>query len=148
MFVSLSFFGVVLITLSDLENQSKTGHSLRGDLVTLGSALFFSLYACMLPSKISQNEEAAFRFSWFLGFVGLINTIITLPALMFAHRFGFETFEVPNSEALLCLCANAILGTVISDYCQARAVILLNPLIVTMGYTLAISIGMIASVCF
>jgi solute carrier family 35 protein F5 len=41
------------------------------------------------------------------------------------------------------LIINAILGTVISDYCWAKSVVLLGPLITTLGITLTIPISMV-----
>ena len=41
------------------------------------------------------------------------------------------------------LVINAILGTVISDYCWAKSVVLLGPLVTTLGITLTIPISMV-----
>ena len=38
---------------------------------------------------------------------------------------------------------NAVIGTVISDFCWAKSVVLLGPLITTMGIALTIPISMI-----
>ena len=38
---------------------------------------------------------------------------------------------------------NAIIGTVISDYCWAKSVVLLGPLITTLGITMTIPISMV-----
>ena len=51
--------------------------------------------------------------------VGFFNFIVLFPFFFIFNYTGIETFEWPNSKALGYLALNAILGTVISDYCWA-----------------------------
>ena len=87
--------------------------------------------------------EADFKFSYFLGFVGLFNVMFLLPLFPILNWTGIEKFEWPNQSALVDLIINAILGTVISDYCWAKSVVLLGPLVTTLGITLTIPISMV-----
>ena len=73
--------------------------------------------------------------------MGLFNTVLILPFFPILHFSGIETFEWPNYEALGGLIVNAILGSVISDYCWAKSVVLLGPLIPTLGLALTFPIS-------
>ena len=91
--------------------------------------------------KVPAEKEAEFKFSYFLGFVGLFNDILLLPLFFIFNATGFETFEWPTKKTLLLLSANAFFGTLVSDYCWARSVVLLGPLITTLGITLTFPIS-------
>tara|TARA_B110000285_G_C14979363_1_gene540556 strand:- start:93 stop:356 length:264 start_codon:yes stop_codon:yes gene_type:complete len=75
--------------------------------------------------------------------VGLFNSIGLLPLFPILNYTGIETFEWPNWKVIEGLTINAILGTVISDYCWAKSVVLLGPLMTTLGITLTIPISML-----
>lgn len=89
-----------------------------------------------------REEEAQFKFSWFLGFVGLINDIAILPLFFIFNWTGIEPFEWPNQETFLLLTINALVGTVLSDYCWCRSVVLLGPLTTLLGITLTFPISL------
>jgi solute carrier family 35, member F5 len=72
----------------------------------------------------------------------LINDIAVLPFFFVFNWIGLETFEWPNKETLVLLSANALIGTVVSDYCWARSVVLLGPLITALGITLTFPISL------
>lgn len=113
-----------------------------GDILTILSAIFYSLYATFLKIKVPPEDEKDFQFSWFLGFVGLINDVVILPFFFIFNWLGIEKFQWPNRETLGLLTANAIIGTVISDYCWARSVVLLGPLVTCLGITLTFPISL------
>ena len=69
--------------------------------------------------------------------------MLLLPLFFILNSTGVEPFEWPNRDALYALTLNAILGTVISDYCWAKAVVHLGPLIVTLGIALTIPVSMV-----
>jgi solute carrier family 35 protein F5 len=46
------------------------------------------------------------------------------------------------------LTINALIGTVISDYCWARSVVLLGPLMTTLGITLTFPISLFIDICY
>lgn len=114
-----------------------------GDVLSLLSAAVYGLYAVILKKKVPEEDEDTFEFSYFLGFVGLINTVGLLPLFPIFNYTGVEIFEWPNHQATVGLTVNAILGTVISDYCWAKSVVLLGPLLTTLGITFTIPISMI-----
>lgn len=144
--VLLSFSGIVLITISDSSGSSSTdaqASSLKGNLLSLLSAVCYGLYAVVLKRRIPPEEEETFQFSYFLGFVGLFNVVLILPMFPLLHVTGVEVFQWPNRDALWELTLNAIIGTVISDFCWAKSVVLLGPLLTTLGIAMTIPISMV-----
>ena len=73
----------------------------------------------------------------------MFNAVLLLPLFPILNYTGIESFQWPNSEALGGLVLNAILGTVISDFCWAKSVVLLGPLLPTLGIALTIPISML-----
>lgn len=143
--VLLSFGGVIVITLADNQDTDDKDQKdgFIGNILSLLSACFYGFYAVILKKRIPEEKEASFKFSYFLGFVGLFNAICLLPLFPILNSLGWETFEWPNSSAIQDLAINAILGTVISDYCWAKSVVLLGPLITTLGISMTIPISMV-----
>ena len=112
------------------------------------SAMCYAIYATYLKIKVPKEKEETFRFSVFLGFVGLFNDVLLLPVILIFNWTGIEPFEWPNRETLLLLTTNAVIGTVLSDYCWARSVVLLGPLITTLGITLTFPISLAIDVFY
>ena len=100
-----------------------------GDCLTLVGAIMDAIFAIGIKMKVSKEKEETFRFSLFFGLIGLSNMLIILPFFFLANWTGFETFEWPDHRTLLMLSVNALLGSVTSDYCWARSVVLLGPLV-------------------
>jgi len=147
-FVLVSFSGVLIITLSDRGSSSTEDHSYIGDIFSLVSSFCYGLYATYLKVKVPPEQEAYFKFSYFLGFVGLTNMVVLLPLFPIFHYAGIEPFSFPNKKALLFLAINAFFGTFLSDYCWARSVVLLGSLITTLGMSLNMPISMVVSSLF
>jgi solute carrier family 35 protein F5 len=131
--------------MADTSASNNDDHSkyMRGDILSLLSATFYGLYAVILKTKVPEEKEDDFEFSYFLGFVGLFNTVGLLPLFPIFNYTGYEIFEWPSMYVVKGLTINAILGTVISDYCWAKSVVLLGPLLTTLGITLTIPISMV-----
>ena len=136
--VSLAGFG--LIAWQD-DSSSQSDKPLVGDILSIVSAMCYALYAVYLKVKVPEEYESEFKFTYFLGFVGLINDVLLLPLFPLFNYTGLEVFEWPNGKTLLFLTINAFFGTFVSDYCWARSVVLLGPLITTLGITLTFPIS-------
>ena len=91
--VITSLCGFITIAMQD---KSSEGGSLVGDLFTVLSAIFFAFYSIFLKVAIPEEQEATFKFSWFLGFVGLINDVAILPLFFIFNLTGLEVFQWPN----------------------------------------------------
>ena len=136
-----SFSGIAIVALSDrTEGPSDT---FRGNIFSLLSAVFYGLYAVILKKRVPTEKEEIFNFSYFLGFVGLLNAVFLVPVFPVLHHLGYETFEWPNKTALQGMLLNAFLGAIISDFCWAKSVVLLGPLLTTLGIALTIPISMV-----
>jgi len=146
--VFICFAGITMITVVDSSGPSGSkNHSFLGDMFSLVGAASYGLYAIFLRIKVPKEKEETFKFTHFLGFVGLFNLVLLLPLFPIFDALGIEKFEWPNSRAFLLLSVNGFIGTFVSDYCWARSVVLLGPLITTMGLCLntPISLGMTAA---
>ena len=141
--VMVSLAGFIIIAWQD---KSTSKNNMIGDLLTILSAVFYSLYATFLKLKVPPEDEEKFKFSWFLGFVGLINDVVILPFFFLFNYLGLETWEWPNHQTLVLLTVNAVFGTVISDYCWAKSVVLLGPLVTVLGITLTFPISLAVDV--
>ena len=141
--VSLTGFGVIAFADKRDALENSTTKPLIGDLLSLMSAISYALYATFLKIKVPEGEESAFKFSYFLGFVGLCNDVILIAPLIIFDVTGFETFEWPPNDTLMLLSINAFFGTFISDYCWAKSVLLLGPFLTTLGITITFPLSVI-----
>jgi solute carrier family 35 protein F5 len=67
-----------------------------GDLLALGSALFYALYVVLL--KVRIREESRIDMQLFFGFVGIFSVLACWPIGMILHWTGAELFELPSSR--------------------------------------------------
>ena len=141
--VSLSGFVLIAVEDSHDADPDDSNKPVLGDVLSIASAVCYAVYATYLKIKVPEEKEADFRFSYFLGFVGLFNDVLLLALFFIFNATGFETFEWPPNDTLLLLSVNAFFGTFISDYCWARSVSLLGPFITTMGITITFPISAI-----
>ena len=74
--------------------------------------------------------------------------MLLIPIFFILHYTGVEPFELPNKAALVALSVNAVIGTVISDYAWARSVVLMGPLLTTLGIACTMPISMIVDAIF
>lgn len=144
--IVISMSGFALIALED-KHDAKSGDDtekpILGDVLSVLSAISYAVYATYLKIKVPEHEEATFKFSYFLGFVGLCNDVLLLVLLVIFNYTGFETFEWPPKDTLVLLSVNAFIGTFISDYCWGKSVILLGPFITTLGITVTFPLSAI-----
>ena len=140
--ILLSLLGFSIIAYEDRDaRDSKIDNPILGDVLSLLSAICYAFYATYLKVKVPEEKESDFKFAYFLGFVGLINDILLLPLMLVFHVTGFETFEWPERDTLVLMSVNALIGTFFSDYCWAQSVVLLGPLVTTLGITITFPIS-------
>lgn len=87
--VITSLCGFITIAMQD---RSSEGGSVLGDLFCGLSAVIFAFYSIFLKIKVPEEQESTFKFSWFLGFVGLFNDIGILPLFFIFNWIGIEEF--------------------------------------------------------
>lgn len=108
---SLSFGGVVLVSISDSQQSSDDTsafdqpHSsfgpapIVGDALALFSALFYALYVTLL--KVRIRVESRIDMQLFFGFVGLFNILFCWPIGVALHLARVERFELPTSSRVI-----------------------------------------------
>jgi solute carrier family 35 protein F5 len=85
-----------------------------------------------LLNKWVKNERyVSLVFSWF----ALQTLVLMAPLLGIFHLTGLEEFQGPSAAQLGLLCVNGIANTVVPDYMINIVVVLVNPLLVSVGMT-------------
>ena len=149
--VALCFAGIVVVTVTDAKDDNPatsagaTGsydEAELGDLLSLGSAVSYAVYTVTLKKVV--KSESRINMMLFFGLLGVVNAVAVVPILGMAHLTGVEAFEWPSRQTLVLLTVNGLIGTVVSDYLWARSVLLLTPLISTLGLSLTIPCSMLA----
>jgi len=138
--VLLTFGGVILVSMSD--SSSREGETVWGDILALISAMTYAIYVS-LYKKLVKDEERV-NNSMFLGFMGFFNMIMLWPFIAVWDVAKWEPFEVPKGLLVLYLILNSLLGTALSDYLWLVAVLLLSPVIATVGLSLTIPVAMVS----
>ncbi|CAK9781065.1 hypothetical protein CC85DRAFT_282573 [Cutaneotrichosporon oleaginosum] len=147
-----SFIGVILVTRSDSTSESAgidaTGtnlptHPILGDVLSLLSAAWYSIYVILL--KVRIGDESRVDTQLLLGFAGLYNIVFLIPAFPLLHYSGIETFEFPPTSAAWTIIGINMLITLSSDYLYVLAMLKTTPLLVTIGLSLTIPFALIGS---
>lgn len=138
-----SIFGLCLITYGTDSNGDQVTappHAWLGNLMALGSALIYGIYATMLKVRIGDYESRINMFHFF-GFVGLFNIILLWPVIVIFNYTGVETFELPNSFHVWSIVVVNASISIISDVCWALAMLMTSPLVVTVGLSATIPLA-------
>lgn len=142
-----SFIGVVLVTRSDsgihATGDNVPTHPILGDILSLLSAAFYSIYVVLL--KVRIGDESRVDTQLMLGFAGLYNIICLLPAFPILHWLNWETFEFPPSGTAWTIIVANMLITLSSDYLYVLAMLKTTPLLVTIGLSLTIPFALVGS---
>lgn len=104
--VMISLAGIVLISMIDLsgdtdKNRGSFPHKAQaqiavGDVLSLLSAILYATYTIFIKKRV--GDENKIDMLLFFGFVGLINTLILWPGIIFLHLVGLEPFELPPNS--------------------------------------------------
>jgi solute carrier family 35 protein F5 len=105
----------------------------EGAIWNLLSALFYSAYAVILNTV--AEDEATFDYGLYLGFVGLINVIWMIPAMIFLHIWQIQPFIMPTMTEFCAQLGFGLLCSLCYEYCWAKCATLLGPISSTVGFT-------------
>jgi len=137
--VLVTLGGVIMVSLSDRTSDKE---SVWGDLLALLSALTYAIYVTWFKKKVEDEERV--DNGMFLGFIGLFNILIFWPFLIILNYAKLEPFELPKGMVFLYLLLNSLFGTALSDYLWLQAVLMVSPVIATVGLSLTIPVAMIS----
>ncbi|QRV79512.1 hypothetical protein RhiJN_07527 [Ceratobasidium sp. AG-Ba] len=144
----VNFVGGVLVSVGDTPgtNPSKPpidtfplrpdGLAYFGDILALGSALFYALYVVLL--KVRIGDESRIDMQLFFGFVGIFNVLACWPIGVILHLTGVEIFELPTSKKAWYAVLLNMFITLSSDFIYVIAMLKTTPLVVTIGLSLTI----------
>lgn len=97
MTIAVAIEGVIIITLTDSNNQNDTQkESFFGDLVSVFDSFLYACYGILIYYLIPPEKEKEFSFFTILGFVGLLMLTCFWVFVLGAHFIGFEELEAPT----------------------------------------------------
>ena len=144
--VTLTIGGVTLVSLEDQKGDGGDGgDSILGDVIALFSAVAYAVYTVLLRLRVKDDEV---HLAMFFGFVGLFNFLFMWPFLPILHFTGIEPFALPPPRVFGFLLLNGLVGTVLSDLAQAKAVLLTSPLIATVAVSLTVPLAFLSDYLF
>ncbi|KAF4740712.1 hypothetical protein FOZ62_028635 [Perkinsus olseni] len=111
-----------------------------GYVLALGSACCYGVFTCCLKRWVLDEGRMVYVFGMF----GVIALIIGVPSVIVCHFTGLEKLVLPTWAQWGAITANAIIGSVVSDYMLSVAVILLSPLVVSLGLAMTIPLSLLA----
>ncbi|KAL1406343.1 hypothetical protein Q8F55_008042 [Vanrija albida] len=145
-----SFIGVILVTHSDstvrrnlVNAADMPTHPVLGDLASLLSAMFYSIYVILLKVRLGDESKADTQLM--LGFAGLFNIIFLIPVFPILHYLNWETFELPPTRTAWTIVIVNMLITLSSDYLYVLAMLKTTPMLVTIGLSLTIPFALLGS---
>jgi len=115
--------------------------TVSGEALAVVSAIAYGHFSNALAVHVKPSQV---DFLW--GCVGLLCLAFGSCLMTLGQITGLEPFEMPSIEALLIMLLNAFLGTSISDYIWARAVLLTTPLVATVALNLTIPVSFVTDV--
>ena len=96
--------GTIIVSLGDSESNSTATvkNPLLGDVLSLISAVFYAVYITLIRKKLLDDDERSGRFSMaqLLGFLGLFNFFIFLPAALILNFTKRERFNALTLKQL------------------------------------------------
>lgn len=134
-------FGILLSVLGIhlLVHTDETTVSIFGIFLAISSCAFYGLFSVLLKKWTRNSDSVVFLF----GQLGTVAIILGIPLIIFAHLIGIESFHFPSLPCFSAICANGIIGSVLSDILLANAIIRLTPIIVSVGLTFTIPVSTI-----
>ncbi|VVA96780.1 unnamed protein product [Arabis nemorensis] len=145
--VLLCMSGTIVVSMGDSEsNLSATAKNpLLGDILSLISAALYAVYITLIRKKLPDDDERNGRVSMaqFLGFLGLFNFFIFLPAALILNFTKRERFNALTLKQFGLVIGKGLLDNVLSDYLWAKAVLLTTTTVATAGLTIQVPLAAI-----
>jgi solute carrier family 35 protein F5 len=76
--------------------------------------------------------------------MGFFNMLFLWPLIAIVSAAKIEQFVLPTGMLIVYLLVNSLFGTTLSDYLWLLAVLLLSPVIATVGLSMTIPVAMIS----
>nr|VDD36198.1 unnamed protein product [Brassica oleracea] len=143
--VLLCMSGTIIVSLGDSESNSTATakNPPLGDVLSL--MVFYAVYITLIRKKLPDDDERSGRFSMaqLLGFLGLFNFFIFLPAALILNFTKRERFNVLTLKQLSLVVGKGLLDNVLSDYLWAKAVLLTTTTVASAGLTIQVPLAAI-----
>ena len=138
----LAVSGIVfsMIGIHMLVADSSTDNSLPviGLVLAVSSCALYGLFSVLLKRLTRESDSVTSLF----GRLGTVAILVGIPILCIADLVQFEIFHLPSFTCFLAICVNAIFGSVLSDVLLAKSIMLLTPIVVSVGLTFTIPVSM------
>lgn len=145
--VLLCMGGTIFVSLNDSKSKASSiaSNPLLGDILSLASAVFYSIYITLIRKKMpnEDNGEGQASMAQFLGYVGLFNLILFLPIALVLNSLRLEPFHMLSWKQFGLIVGKGLLDNVLSDYLWAKAVLLTSPTATTAGLTIQVPLAAI-----
>ncbi|ESQ49325.1 hypothetical protein EUTSA_v10020757mg [Eutrema salsugineum] len=145
--VLLCMSGTIIVSMGDSESNSTATakNPLLGDILSLISAALYAAYITLIRKKLPDDDERSGRFSMaqLLGFLGLFNFFIFLPAALILNFTKRERFNALTLKQFGLVVGKGLLDNVLSDYLWAKAVLLTTTTVATAGLTIQVPLAAI-----
>merc|ERR1719397_756234 len=135
-----------------LDSKSKDGRNsdneinpLVGDIFAILSAFVYGVYSTLLKFWIGKDSRLSMCL--YIGFTGLWNAICLWPFFYLFDYFKFENFELPDMETMRYLAMNGLIS-VLFEICWTRSILLVSPLIASIGLGLSVPLSLIGDYVF
>lgn len=137
--VCISVCGLILVTISDVYLEHM--HIPSGGILSIVSAMFYSLYSVFLRRHADQEEKIDIVL--FFGFVGLYNCVLLWPLFFLLHYNTWEAFSLPDKTQWLVLLVEGLIGSVLPETLWLWGMLLTSPLIATLALGLTLPMSMV-----
>lgn len=111
-----------------------------GCALALLSACTFACVSVMLQKLAPKDLDVS---AW-IGMNGLLALCLSPGILFVAHVGGLEAYRTPTGRTFGCLLVNALVGCTFANYLYSSSLLLLSPLVATVGVSLTIPVSALA----